>query len=888
MLRGFFVFFIFVLMSSCVMSMTMKDIKVGTEVEKEFLILEHSALHETGVTPDLPFIRIADGETMYYIYKFAPGKGNIAYLQLWIRTQFLASVSTDQENWTKVSDMDENETIGRRVLIDLTPFLKDSDVVFVKFEDKYKQDGWGSLLYQILYFTENGKADVSRKEITNWVVNNKAIKAGESVNSKEDVVFNATMDVPAGWEKTENAIYLPKVLGNVKEVYVNENKIELGKTWDLGLWANISKSLEYGNVNKISVIVSPENEKAGIYAPARIGVMNTACAAPTEKTIDGNAIVTKRTQAPYTYDKLNYIAGNYTNYLFDDRYNLLAFEAAEKMDTHYLHDTSRNICALAEEERFTPVVRLELAKKLYEGIKGGILPGGEYMLSFKHDKRPLDIRAYDKEADKLTMVHKMDLWLYVATVGISAEDNSGQMKTVEDISDTKVVENNGAFTFSRTWESSDRSITSFNQYYHGGMDTPPAFNFQMDGKGKTAIDIGSFNETGFWFTPGTWGPEAIVFPNGKSIKAVDGFDITNPDFDYMFIRGGNGLDITDKPDYSGANAIMIMWDKKPDRIYADIAFGEDKGRWGALITDLHLVYGEETKNVKVNIVPFMGMPESMKTPIAISENIKNTGKYGMGFYDAHVSCLLNGVGADGFAAAAYLLKKYNDSAAKEAEELAVNVMKAFIELDKNGTRTQELYYPIKAVTYLDLIGHSEFNSWAKEWADRCVAAQKEDGSWIWLNWQLRIMSGLLHAYELLGDEKYLESVKKGMETLSYDENTDLVWQGEVDYYNDFSGALTINLFGYFGDLKNSQKTIDSRLRYIDDGGYSACSDLNPYMLGLSAKGMNLKTSEKKIILGLKDSVIYDKDRIVTGIEPTAVFVNPHHPLAKDITFKLVE
>lgn len=878
---------IFIISAACFAAKPI-TIAPGAEIEKDYLVDQVSALNETGIDPSRPFIRIADGYNMYYIYKFTAPKNSIAYTLLWLRTQFLVSISTNKENWTPVADIDKNETIGTRTLVDFTPYLKNNDTIYLKFEDKYKQDGWGSLLHEIKYYKEGGNANISRLDIPNWTVNGKTIAGGNSIDTSNISNFETTINIPKGWNKLENALYLPKTIGTIKSVTINNKTVDFGKTWDMGVWSDVSKALAYGKENKISIQILPQDGKAAIYSPARIGIKNTACASPSIKTIDGTNIEHKKTQAPYTYDKMNYIVGNYTNYLFDERYNLLAFEAAERMTVHYLHDTCRNICALAEEERFTPAVRLELVRKLYQGIKGGIMPGGEFQMSFKHDERPVDIRPYE-ETPKLTLVQKMDLWLYVATIGVSTENRDGSFNSIYNFKDTKLSKNTNQkkWNFTRTWNSPRKEIKSFNEYYLGGTDTPPVFNFKFSGKGKSQIDLGGFTKDRFWFRPGTWGPEAIVTPDGKAVSAADGYEINNPDFDYLLIRGGNGTGATDVPDYTGSNSVLIMWDKKPERIYADINYGEKIGRCGAEITDLHLIYPEDTKDLKIHVIPFMGMPESQKTPIAIAQNIQKTGKYGMGIYDAHVSLLLNGIGPDGLAAAAYLFDKYNTPEADEARNLALQAMRAFVKNDEAGARTQELYYILKACTYMKLLGYDEFDKWAKIWADRILAVQKEDGSWVWLNWQLRNMTGLLHAYELLGDEKYLKAVEKGLTTIKY-ENGNLFWNGEINYYDDFSGALTINLYGYLNDLLNAQNSIDARLRYINDGGYSACSDLNPYMLGMSAKGMNLSQSPIKNILGLKDSVIYDKDKIISNTEPTAHFINLHHPITSDITFKLEE
>ena len=85
----------------------------------------------------------------------------------------------------------------------------------------------------------------------------------------------------------------------------------------------------------------------------------------------------------------------------------------------------------------------------------------------------------------------------------------------------------------------------------------------------------------------------------------------------------------------------------------------------------------------------------------------------------------------------------------------------------------------------------------------------------------------------------------------------------------------------------AQKALDARFRYIDDRGFVACSDLNPYMLGLAAKGLGMPV-EPKQVLGLTDFLLYDFKGVRKQNMPTSYIVNLHHPLAKTADFKLDE
>ncbi len=861
------------LMCVRLLALDVKEVVVNTPEEAKYLFEHNCACNEIGSNPFTPFTRIAD-RNMFYTYRFRVRKGCCAFLLLNIGTQFFIEASADNESWQKVCDYEDCETLAGRTLVDLTPFTGESGTVYVRFTDKYKEDGWGALLSSFRLYTSGAAAPVSRIEIGQWECGGRTLPAGVSAETGANAVFTARAELPKGWKGEEIALYIPDTLGTPVSAEINGRPAKIGTTWDRGKY--ITGGFVCGGENLIALTLAPEKGRAGIAAPARIGLRYTACAAPSAKLLDGVASDPLRTQAPYTYDKMNYIAGNYTNYLYDERYDLLAFN--DRAEIHYLHDTARNICALAEEERFTPVVRLELIKRLYRGLKGGLIPTGtdDVLLSFKHDRRPVDIRPLE-DTPFLTMVQKMDLMRKICAIGVTCGSS------LESFSDTPLKYKNGKWHFSRAWKGAGRRAQASCDYYLGDSDLPPCITFSFDGQGTSSVDLTRLSDNDFWFRPGSWGPEQWTFPNGLQRAADRGLDIARPDFDYIILSGGNGLDQTDVPDQGAGLSLLIMWDKTPERIRSE---QEPGGRWGSTVGGFHLVFGAECRKVNIRILPFMDYPNDQKAVIALAENLKKTGKFGMGFYNPYASTFGSGIGADGFAAAAYIFDKYGlPDEAEEAKGLAEGALATAVKYDQMESGSNHLYHLIKACLYLHLMGDTRFDAWGEKWADRIVKAQKEDGSWTWLNWQVRNMSGLISAWELTGNEKYLDSLRKGMDTLTYDADGGLLWNGTPSG-DDFHGAGSFNVFGWAGDTEKAQKAVESGKKGIDDGAFFHCSDLNPYMLGLSAKGLGLASTDKKLILGLEDSAVYDRDRAFVTRKPTCNTYNRYHPLAKDIDFPL--
>jgi len=848
-------------------------IRPGLAPEAEYLVAQHSALREIGYDPLCPYTRVADGQTMYYEYRFRPGKGQMSYILAKVGSQFLISVSTDEgDSYEPLADFRHCERVGTYVLLDLTPALRDADGVRLRFEDKQKEDGWGALLSELVYY-EEGAGPSTRIDLAGpWQINGAPYSPGKTAPAGTECVASTAFELPVDWEGKGLGLYFAGFHGRAVDARLNGQWIDLQGTWDGGRWADVSSSAEPGTQNRLEVKLQPVDGKVGLCAPVRIGLSRPACAVPIEKTCGGYRLRPKRLYAPYAPAAMNALAGNFMQCLYDRRYDLLTFSPGERMPIHFVHDTLRSLLALADEERYTPVVRLELVQRLYQGCKRALLPGGEYLFAFKHDERPVDIRPLGDSGD-LTLTHKLDLTRKVAAVGLRFKGQGGTWSPPAAHADTPVERTDKGWTFTREWTSPERSITARALYAPGDADTPPVLEFALDGGGPVRVGLEQLALKDMWFIPGCWGPEAIVLPTGKELWAHETeLDVANPGYRYVFIRGGNSGQFT------FCRALLVMWDRPPDRLVAVKAPG---GRHGKLFDQLALEYDNAAPaDVRITLMPFDGYPRELKTPRAIAQSILRAGKLGAGIYDPVASASSNGLGPGGMAAAAYLLRKYNAPEAEEAEELALQCMQAFVALDRAGTTTQQLYHLLNGCEYLHLMGHTEYDQWARTWADRILQMQAEDGSWAWLNFQLRNMIALLRAHNLLGDHRYRQAFDRALATL--DCRTDgLYWQGKLDRHDDFAGAGPFAIYGHIGDVGAAQQILRLRAAYVDDQGFFGCSDLNPYMLGFSAKGLGI-VREPKLVLGLTEFAQYGAGGVRRVARPTAYVVNPYHPMSLSV------
>ena len=849
----------------------------GTLGEKEYLIDDRSVLREIGYDPLRPFVRVADGERMSFSYRFAPGRSSVAYLLISVGSRFVISISDDSgSEYKQVSDVNTCERTGWRVFVDLTPFLHDTDAVRVKFESRYKNEGWGAILSDVLYFHE-AASDIARISLNDgWKAAGRVYSPGTELSSPQPVTLTKTFRCPVGWPTNKDlALYLSDVTGAIDSLSCNNYPLKLRRTPDMGYWASIPCDiLKAGAANLLSVNVRPVHGVASLWAPVRVGLRLPACAVPAEKRSGKSVCLPTHQSAPYTPDKMNYLASNFMQSLYDSRYDLLTFVPDERMPIHFVHDTLRSLAALEEEDRYTGVARLELARKLYAGCKRALLPGGEMLFAFKHDKRPVDIRPLG-DTPALTLNHKLDNARAVAAISAIFSGREAPVTFSDTATATATFGNTTSFT--RTWTSGDRRIKARAAYAPGDADTPPCFDFDLDGKGPVRIEIGKLAEKDMWFVPGSWGPEAVLLQGGKTLMARDTpLQLTHPAEKYLLIRGGNS------GNYTFCRAMMVMWDTAPDKVSSTSIAG---GRYYKLYSSISLEYqNDRPGKVRLTIFPYDGFPESLNVPQILAENILRTGKFGMGVFDPVATSTSNGLGPEAMSAAAWMFRKHGAPEAAEAEAFALQCMKACTTLDLAGTHTEQLYYLINACRNLAELGHPEYLPWVKIWADRILEMQQPDGTFAWLNYQFRCMAALLKAYEITGDHRYRDAFDKALKTLEYRDNK-LYWKGSAQQEEDFAGALPFALYGHLGLREMAQTALDTRAGFIDDRGFQACSDLNPYMLGFSATGLT-KPLNPPLVLGLKEFVRTDAGKVSVVRRSTAYVVNPYHPMSSEVDFKL--
>ena len=836
----------------------------GSPAEKQYLAYDASALIEVGYDSQLPYKRVAQN-AMYYTYRFSPGKNKMAYLLLGIESQFLILISTDEgKSYNPVSAMEKNELSGSRVFIDLTPYLKETGTVLVRFEDRFKEDSWGPILSEMLLYDE-GIGNAARMTLASgWTVGRNSYTPNTTIATESMTAFSCVFNSTDEWANHDTAIYLGEINGKLMGVRLNGKTLDVKRTWDWGYFSPVFKDLQPGGMNRLEIMIMPENGKAGIAGPVRVGLSIPACASPGSYSLDNQTWERNRKYAPYTPEKMNFLAGNFIQSVYDDRYGLLSFMPRERMPIHFVEESLRVLTQLADEDRYTPVVRLEFARRLYRGCKKAILPGGEYIFAIKRDGRPIDIRPIENTPN-LMMVSKFDTARRLASFGIDLQEADGSWNPCISFKDSKITKGKNGSSFTRTWNKDDRSISVLASYPPGDSDIPPAMEIKLDGKGPVRLHVGKMDQSDMWFIPGSYGPESILLPDGSAVWAKDRqFDVRNPGFRYLMVRGGGSI----------SKSLLLVWNKQPVRVVTQQIKG---GRYGQLYSDISLEFNSPTPaSVRVSIYPFDGYPSSMRTPRAVAENIVKTGRLGCQGFEPAYGCTSLSIGPNGIAASAYLFTKYKLPESAEARKLAAACMDSAIDMELHGNQTPRLNHLIAGVQYLHLLGYTKYDVWARKWADRLIKSQSEDGSWLWFDYQWLCMIGMLRAYDITGDAKYIDAYRKALSTIEYRDSS-LYWKGNPVKDDAFSGATAFAGSGYMGDKKMAEDALKFNSHFIDDTAFGC--DLNPYMLGFSARRLDFK-KQPKLILGIDEFVEYT-DTIVRKLDrPTAYIVNPNHPFAK--------
>lgn len=832
----------------------------GNAEEKEFFISPNplSTLHQHG-----DYFRVSDmASTFEYCFKGMIGQK--AFISLLIAQEYKIEVSLDKISYLEIYNFNTYGRYKDKRSIDLTKYFEKNDKVYIRFSDANPKDGWGGHLFYLKYVsveTVNPSAiwlDISEgwtAQVDN-VTSRYSAGTSIAVPANKEITFNKTIQIPLWWNENTIALSFSWIEAEEYTIYINDKIADISSKWGDNVTVRIPAQKNSNKID-IKVRVKSNSGKVGLWNSIRIGFEDFVTFPEMSWSFDSQTRKINKQYAPYDAVKLNSFAGNFMSTLYDSRYGLNNFDTSVKYkELYYPHDASRTLVALADEERYSPIVRLDYVRELYNGIVKAMVPGSDYEIFLKRDKRPKPVRASTENNKKLTWICEQDVVEPFIDMSVEFTEKS----IVYSTGNLEITDKSTGFGLDRTYKSPETgSFTNVSIAWANGMADKPTTAKVVSSGGMSGYSIVFDN-----FNKRFYNKEFPIISNSSGeICLADSSTkiITAPKEGYFLLR----TDLNWLP-----TGILFVWDIQPDAIKlvgSEDYFGYQR---------IELIYNDKTKTPTVTVLPFSDFDTNCKWPYAVANNIKQKNIYGANGFDPSYICGNEGLGTGALAAAAYLFKKYDDPQASDADKKAVRAMDAAIEALGRRNVPGIRYDRVAACDYLVKSGHIEYKEKARVWVDLTIADQKADGSFYWFD--ARNVLTLQRAYEVTNDKKYLDAVNKYRARVTYKPAMILYQEKILKDHIIFEGAGEIGYLGHMGDKEAVANVMEFSKTSIDDTGIFDCSDLNPYFLGWSLKGLMEKQyneSEKKKIIKKGQYVIYDK----TGLYqvqsyPSAYINNP--------------
>ncbi|AQQ71588.1 hypothetical protein SMSP2_01964 [Limihaloglobus sulfuriphilus] len=637
----------------------------------------------------------------------------------------------------------------------------------------------------------------------------------------------------------------------------------------------------------------------------------------------------RRLYAPYSMQELNCYALNYCENLFDKRVNLISYTHLNydipSWDAWHLHfpdDNARLIESLVYEDQYSPVVRLELVRRLTKGIMKARYPGTRAYYSFRHRNDGKTFLIFeDEDTNKLRLSTWGDYVMGYVKTGFTARygkdiidiedceyadtpEGAGRMSVARIKTDENgiVVTDGGAsrywnespFVFEREFTCGTREIDFTGKYWFSNEDMPPEFAFSAAGADSIDITIGDhmINFGSSWKDAESF----IHLPDRKTVyssKADGNISFDNPDFNYFILR--KGVNWTGRG-YS--MAMLVIFDKRPQQMKAAA-----EGGYG----EIKLTYDKENSRAggRVWICPFDWINHNdMDYVFSNAESFLKTGKLMHNGYPSQQ--IFDNIPA-GLAAGAYLLAKYGDPSAQTALIQAEAAADAILLPELDGmTLDHRVFSEARAAAWMIRAGKltenqrlvDKYTPWLQRVMKRMLSAESSyDGSGWVSGWRhFYATRAVWLAYEATENPEYLEAYQRAMDV--YDIDKDGIYRngekmaspGDAD--ETYFGSLPLGAWGHAGMLDKADMLInlevpagqksgvspETPLKELwHDGGAGPWTqdDAQPNFAGFCLRGLNIP-QKAKTFTPLASFPLYDEQGNVTATYKPMVN-NPYLP-----------
>jgi hypothetical protein len=614
---------------------------------------------------------------------------------------------------------------------------------------------------------------------------------------------------------------------------------------------------------------------------------------------------------PYDLFKLNYLGMNYCENLLDMRVNTpaythLGFDSnnSDAWNLHFPDDAGRLMEGIAWEDQFSPVVRLELMRRMVKGMLAAHIPGTKAYFFFRHRSggKTFEISqdAQSVKTGRLTVSNLGDAVEHWLTVGFRAQANGAwssveQFKWTDDplgAADQGTARsprhwNESPYTIKRSYVSDAAKVDFTGRYWLSDEDMPLEFAYKPSGADHLQIVVGEPGKA-MTLLGDKNVPAVIHLPDGKTFASDVTGDKTfeKPGFNYMILRKPTAFG---SPGYS--TALLIMWEGHPERIeaLAPNGYGE-----------IRLDFGKS--GGKIWLYPFPWV--NSKDMDYIHLNARSFLRNGKLAHNGYPSQQLVNAGAAGLASGAYLLSKYNDPLAVTARINAANAVDELFDAEKDGMKLVRVFFVVKAAAWMvktgKAIGDQRMIDKYTPLVDQAMhrmLTEGYDGKGWGDGWShFNAIKAVWLAYDATGNKDYLAAYERALTVYTIDAKGIYrygVAMAAPGGFETYSGALALGAWGNAGkldyvnalinlDVPNgwSNPTVPLKDIWNDTGaGPWAQDDADPEYVGYALRGANMPQTPK-YVLPLGSFPTYDASGKVE-VTRQPIVENPFFPQGHD-------
>ena len=590
----------------------------------------------------------------------------------------------------------------------------------------------------------------------------------------------------------------------------------------------------------------------------------------------------RRLLAPYDMIKLNCLGMNYCENLLDARVNIVSYthlnsdsNCADAWHLHFPDDVARLMEGVAWESEFSPVVRLELARRMTKGLIAAHYPGTQAYNAFRHRSGgKTDQILTDQGSGRVVLSDLGDSISPMVKVGFRAE-HAGEWQEIDafqysdepkdagspGVSRNPENWNKSPYVFERRFTLEGMSVDFTGKCWLSDEDMPLEFGFSSADADRLQIVVGEPGKSMPLLRDGD-APSAIHLPDRKTTYRSDGAGdktFNNPAFNYFLLTKKTAWAA---PGYS--TCLMVMWKGRPDKIEALAENGYGQIRFS---------YSRKNGMAagKVWLLPIQAVNEYDREYLfRNAEHFLGEGKLMMAGFPPQQ--MHNAIPA-GLAAGAYMLTKYNDPLAPTARINATNAVNELFDAEKRGMKLVRVFFPVRAAAWMVKTGKvvgdkkmvADYTAVLDLVMKRMLSPESGyDGkAWPggWDHWNS--VKAMWLAYDATGKEEYREAWERALTVYTIDDKGIYRYGKPMDDpggMNTYFGSMPMGVWGNAGMMENIPKLINLDVislpgwkskaweMWHDAGcGPWAQDDANPEYVGLCLKGANIPRSTQYLV-----------------------------------------